>query len=181
MRHIPKLQWNDWPLFLFLGLRAIHDLGIIYRDVKLKNVLLSDSGNLVITDFGLSKWLNRRQRTHTICGTLAFMAPEIAKSIPYDHKVDYWSLGVLIYCLAFAKSPFSKAKDHEQLAEIHEKENSAILKSIIVDEQNPKVQKLLKGLLRAENPEERTFERTLDDPFRPNVTFIDTLLLCHKS
>ena len=92
----------------FAGLQAIHNVGVIYRDMKLKNVLLSNCGNLMIADFGLSKWLSRRQRTGTICGTLAFMAPEVASGSLYEHSVDLWSLGILLYCLAFARYPFPR-------------------------------------------------------------------------
>ena len=71
---------------LYSGLNAIHNLGVIFRDLKLKNILISEFGNLNISDFGLAKWLNRHQRTSTICGTLSFMAPEVALSQPYHHR-----------------------------------------------------------------------------------------------
>ena len=71
---------------LYSGLSAIHNLGVIFRDLKLKNILISEFGNLNISDFGLAKWLNRHQRTYTICGTLSFMAPEVALSQPYHHR-----------------------------------------------------------------------------------------------
>ena len=99
--------WKSSILF-FAGLQAIHNVGVIYRDMKLKNVLLSNCGNLMIADFGLSKWLSHRQRTGTICGTLAFMAPEVASGSLYEHSVDLWSLGILLYCLAFARYPFPR-------------------------------------------------------------------------
>ena len=105
--------------FLFVtGLRAIHNVGIIFRDIKLQNILVGNSGNLVITDFGLAKWLRRRQRTYTICGTLAFMAPEVAKGQAYDHSVDLWSLGILLYCMAFAQYPFPPTTTHQELQEV---------------------------------------------------------------
>ena len=111
----PVLVLNIWKskyckssILFFAGLQAIHNVGVIYRDMKLKNVLLSNCGNLMIADFGLSKWLSRRQRTGTICGTLAFMAPEVASGSLYEHSVDLWSLGILLYCLAFARYPFPR-------------------------------------------------------------------------
>ena len=70
-------------------------------------------------DFGLSKWLNKRQRTGTICGTLSYMAPEVmnsgkviepedgkAKYFGYGHSADWWSLGIITYCLKFLRKPF---------------------------------------------------------------------------
>ena len=70
-------------------------------------------------DFGLAKWLNKRKRTGTICGTLSYMAPEVMNSgkmvLPengetkyfgYGHSADWWSLGVIIYSMKFLRKPF---------------------------------------------------------------------------
>ncbi len=60
------------------ALRFLHDLGVVHRDVKSENVLVSACGRrLQLGDFGLSKWLPRRKRTRTVCGTLQHMAPEV--------------------------------------------------------------------------------------------------------
>ena len=146
---------------------------MIYRDVKLKNVLVSDCGNLMITDFGLAKWLSRRQRTNTICGTLAFMAPEVAQGLHYDHQVDLWSLGVLLYCLAFANYPFARAESHQGMAEI--------LKDCanfeFTYESDEKVQILLENLLKF-NPQERIFK--LDFQSELALTFYESLRINGK-
>ena len=148
---------------------------MIYRDVKLKNVLLSDCGNLMIADFGLAKWLCHRQRTGTICGTLAFMAPEVACGITYDHSIDLWSLGILLYCLAFAKYPFPKAEHHQNMAEILH-ENQHIVENI--QHENNDLQNILKNLLNFQ-PEQRHFNyNSLSSYSEVNsiMTFYDTLL-----
>ena len=154
---------------LHTGLKAIHNLGVIFRDLKLKNVLISESGNLIISDFGLAKWLNRHQRTHTICGTLAFMAPEVSLNQPYHHSVDLWSLGMVLYGLAFGYLPFAKAKDHEHLAEL---QNCEMFELKHEDHQ---VETLLEKLLQ-KDPDSRTFEdksNSAIDPFAKLPSFID--------
>ena len=93
---------------VLVAIQQLHERNIIYRDLKPENILINDEGVAKIADFGLSKWLRRRQRTGTICGTLAFMAPEVASGSLYEHSVDLWSLGILLYCLAFARYPFPR-------------------------------------------------------------------------
>ena len=86
------------------------------RLIKITNFL---DGNLKLMDFGLAKWLIRRQRTGTICGTLSYMAPEVMNSgkvvqpdngetkyFGYGHTADWWSLGVITYCMKFLREPF---------------------------------------------------------------------------
>ncbi|KAI0242070.1 hypothetical protein L0F63_003588 [Massospora cicadina] len=92
---------------LVLALEHLHGLGIIYR---LKICLLDRSGNIVLTDFGLSKVKlggTNHFKTNTICGTTEYMAPEILAEQSYDASVDWWSLGVLIYdMLTGSVTPF---------------------------------------------------------------------------
>jgi hypothetical protein len=80
------------------GIRTIaeflHSRGVIYRDLKMENIVLDDQGHVQLVDFGLAKWLSCGDRTRTVCGTLQYMAPEIAAEQLYDHAVDWWSLGV---------------------------------------------------------------------------------------
>ncbi|CAG0882623.1 unnamed protein product [Cyprideis torosa] len=89
------------------ALAFLHSAGIIYRDLKMENLLLDCKGHLRITDFGLSKPLKYGDRTSTMCGTLQYMAPEVLSSQPYTHAVDWWSLGILAYALLQGKYPSS--------------------------------------------------------------------------
>jgi len=94
---------------------AIHKAGIIYRDLKPENVLLSSTGNIILTDFGLSKaGLNTPDaRTSTFCGTPEYLAPEIIKGDPYTKTVDWWSVGTLTYEMMAGCPPFySNDKDN---------------------------------------------------------------------
>lgn len=66
-------------------------LGIIYRDIKLENILVDETGHIVLTDFGLSKELprpgNPDQRAYSFCGTIEYMAPEVVKGGSQGHDI----------------------------------------------------------------------------------------------
>ncbi|XP_040311275.1 ribosomal protein S6 kinase-related protein isoform X3 [Herpailurus yagouaroundi] len=97
---------------LVLVLCYLHDLGIIHRDVKMENILLDERGHVKLTDFGLSRHLPQGARAYTICGTLQYMAPEVLSGGPYNHAADWWSLGVMLFCLATGKFPVAAERDH---------------------------------------------------------------------
>ncbi|NP_001306622.1 CBL-interacting serine/threonine-protein kinase 14 [Nelumbo nucifera] len=88
-----------------------HSHGVFHRDLKLENLLLDDHGNLKVSDFGLSAVTNQIQMDgllHTICGTPAYVAPEILAKKGYDGaKVDIWSCGIILYILNAGYLPFN--------------------------------------------------------------------------
>ncbi|XP_055736243.1 ribosomal protein S6 kinase-related protein-like isoform X1 [Salvelinus fontinalis] len=97
------------------ALGFLHNFGIMHRDVKMENVLLSDQGHLRLTDFGLSRRLERGSRAFTICGTIQYMAPEVLSGGPYSHAADWWSLGVLLFSLVAGKFPVPPEPDHSNM------------------------------------------------------------------
>ncbi|XP_019621028.1 PREDICTED: serine/threonine-protein kinase S6KL-like isoform X1 [Branchiostoma belcheri] len=100
-----------------LGLDFLHSAGVIYRDLKMENILLDDKRHVRLGDFGLSKWLTLGSFTRTICGTMQYMAPEILKGQPYTHACDWYSFGVLIYTLLSGRYPIEAAIDHTAMAD----------------------------------------------------------------
>lgn len=97
-------------------LSYLHNNGVIYRDVKMENILLDDRGHMQLTDFGLAKWLQGGGHTRTVCGTLQYMAPEVLSVYPYDHSADWWSLGILTYAMLVGKYPVDAADNHTNMA-----------------------------------------------------------------
>lgn len=99
---------------IVLGLEFLHDHGIIYRDLKLDNLLLDHEGHIKIADFGLCKEnMNHGDRTNTFCGTPEFIAPEILTQDDYTRAVDWWALGVLIFEMLIGQAPFYGENEDE--------------------------------------------------------------------
>lgn len=108
---------------LCLALEFLHSNNIVYRDLKLENILMDVEGHIVLTDFGLSKdnvddiTANSLQ---TFCGTVEYMAPELVKGQKYSVAVDWWSYGILVYEMMCTRTPF-----------FHQKGRKAIFQGII--------------------------------------------------
>ncbi|XP_048515609.1 serine/threonine-protein kinase N isoform X4 [Athalia rosae] len=159
-----------------LGLQYLHESRIIYRDLKLDNLLLDTEGYVKIADFGLCKeGMGFGDRTGTFCGTPEFLAPEVLTETSYTRAVDWWGLGVLIFEMLVGESPFPGDDEEE------------VFDSIVNDEvRYPRFLSLeaiaiMRRLLR-KNPDRRlgSSERDAEDvkkqAFFRNISWDDLLL-----
>ncbi|KAK1799859.1 hypothetical protein P4O66_006388 [Electrophorus voltai] len=102
---------------IICGLQFLHSKGIIYRDLKLDNIMLDTEGHIKIADFGMCKEnVFGENRATTFCGTPDYIAPEILLGQKYTFSVDWWSFGVLVYEMLIGQSPF-QGDDEDELFE----------------------------------------------------------------
>ena len=97
-------------------------LAIVHRDVSPQNVLVSEQGEVKLTDFGIAKAMGRRERTDqgVIKGKLAFMSPEQASGSVLDNRSDLFSLGTLLYLFFTGRRPFEAPTDLESIMLVRE-------------------------------------------------------------
>uniref|UniRef100_A0A8C7J9V2 protein kinase C n=1 Tax=Oncorhynchus kisutch TaxID=8019 RepID=A0A8C7J9V2_ONCKI len=106
-RKIPEEHARFYSAEISLALNYLHERGIIYRDLKLDNVLLESEGHIKLTDYGMCKeGLRPGDTTSTFCGTPNYIAPEILRGEDYGFSVDWWALGVLMFEMMAGRSPF---------------------------------------------------------------------------
>jgi serine/threonine protein kinase len=120
-RHIGRKELMDedliWCFFIqtLMGTAALHERGIIHRDLKTANIFLTSGRGVKLGDLGVAKIAKSGLATTQI-GTPYYMAPELWRGRPYDKKADVWSLGAVLYEMASLKHPF-EAKDEKGLAQ----------------------------------------------------------------
>ena len=95
-----------------LGIKYLHNYGIVHRDLKLENIMMTDQTEQSVpklVDFGLAKIIGPNEKASEPFGTLGYVAPEILEKKPYSYSCDLWSLGCIIYALLCSSLPF----DHD--------------------------------------------------------------------
>uniref|UniRef100_A0A250Y1L6 non-specific serine/threonine protein kinase n=1 Tax=Castor canadensis TaxID=51338 RepID=A0A250Y1L6_CASCN len=161
---------------------------VVYRDLKLENLMLDKDGHIKITDFGLCKeGIKDGATMKTFCGTPEYLAPEVLEDNDYGRAVDWWGLGVVMYEMMCGRLPFYN-QDHEKLFELILMEDIKFPRTLSSDAKS-----LLSGLL-IKDPNKRlgggpddakeimrhsffsgvnwqdVYDKKLVPPFKPQVT-----------
>ena len=127
---------------------------IIHRDIKPENILINNEMKAKLTDFGWSNYLDTFSKRTTMCGTPVYLAPELVNNTGYDHRVDIWCIGVLMFELLTGHPPWM-GEDVQTL-----KYNISRMKINWQKHMDPDAVDLIKKILRY-NPEERISLRNM--------------------
>uniref|UniRef100_A0A182MDR8 non-specific serine/threonine protein kinase n=1 Tax=Anopheles culicifacies TaxID=139723 RepID=A0A182MDR8_9DIPT len=148
-RIFPEDRTRFYAAEIISALGYLHSHGIIYRDLKLENLLLDKDGHIKIADFGLCKEdITYGRTTKTFCGTPEYLAPEVLEDNDYGHAVDWWGTGVVMYEMICGRLPFYN-RDHDILFTLILMEEVKFPRNI-----SPNARSLLSGLL-VKNPKQR--------------------------
>uniref|UniRef100_A0A8C7RBH9 protein kinase C n=1 Tax=Oncorhynchus mykiss TaxID=8022 RepID=A0A8C7RBH9_ONCMY len=115
-RKLPEEHARFYAAEICIALNFLHEKGILYRDLKLDNVLLDHEGHIKLTDYGMCKeGIRPGDTTSTFCGTPNYIAPEILRGEDYGFSVDWWALGVLMFEMMAGRSPFDIITDNPDM------------------------------------------------------------------
>ena len=151
---LPLLEAIHVAAQISAGLAAAHAKGIVHRDVKPANVIVSPDGRVKIVDFGIAKLADQSRLTRegTAVGTAGYMAPEQIRGEPFDARVDVWALGVVLYEMITGRLAFSGNTDQDRVRHILSQEPEPI--PVVRPGVPPQLERIV-GRALAKNPAER--------------------------
>ena len=116
------LKEEDAKKYLFQLISAltyIHRMKVAHRDLKPENLLLDQTGNLKLSDFGFSRYVGENNLVNTSCGSPCYVAPECISGNPYNGlKSDIWSAGVILFAMVTGQLPWTKRNQKELFDQI---------------------------------------------------------------
>ncbi|KAH0787723.1 CAMK family protein kinase [Histomonas meleagridis] len=150
------------PIFrqILETLQYIHSIGVSHRDLKPENILIDQFGQVKISDFGLSKFVDKNNLVDTPCGSPCYASPECISGQPYNGiTTDVWSCGVILYAMVTGQLPWTK-RNQTQLFQQIRRGRYAIPSNL-----SPECQHMIKMLMTVNQEERYTVEDALNDPW----------------
>ena len=128
--------------YILKSLEYLHSIGIAHRDLKPENILIDKYGRLKLSDFGLSKFVNKDNLTNSTCGTPCYVSPELLSGKPFNpFKSDIWSCGIILFTMLTGELPWTKRNQTQLFNQI--KKGEFIIPNYLSNE----VKDLLKGII----------------------------------
>ncbi|KAL0226021.1 hypothetical protein P9112_013345 [Eukaryota sp. TZLM1-RC] len=157
---LPEAEVRSIAIQLVSALKYLHDNRVIHRDMKPQNILICSGGIVKLCDFGFARALSKSTIVaRSIKGTPLYMAPELVQEKAYDHSIDLWSLGIILYELFHSKPPF------------YTNNLMSLVQQIVRDrirftkDMSPEFKSFLKGLLQKEPGNRLQWPQLLQHPF----------------
>jgi calcium/calmodulin-dependent protein kinase I len=155
-QRFPEGTARAFAFNLLSAVGYLHRRGVVHRDLKPENIMMvapdCRDDEIVVVDFGLSKFANPSEQMALSCGTVAYVAPEVLKNSGYDKGVDLWSIGVILYLSLRGALPFI-ADDTQEIIRLTI-EGKVDFSHSIWNEVSQCAKDLVTSLLRV-NPSER--------------------------
>jgi len=166
-QNFSEAEAHKFMVPLFDAVMYCHDMGIVHRDLKPENLLFGTkdlvNATIKISDFGLARYISTDRLATTTCGTPGYVAPEILKKQSYDHRCDYWSMGVVMFIMLSGTPPFY----HDNNFDLYEiiKTGKYDFGAPAWEDVSAEAKNLLKGLLRVDPDDRLTQEQIKSDPW----------------
>ena len=152
---------------LSMAVYYLHSYGIVHRDLKPENILmtdLSESADIRLLDFGLSKIVGNDEKCTEPYGTLSFVAPEVLQGKPYDKSVDLWSIGIITFLLLCGYLPFDDKHSEREIAR-QTIQDPVPYENKIWSKISPEAKTFVDGLLQKKPEKRYTIKEVLEHPW----------------